>query len=548
MLRIKKEFLEILAEIIGSVLLGEKNNSSEVQDKMRTYYFSLSEEQQLFCLQETARYVGDNAELQIYIFSYLLWLLNDKKIVRTIEKILESENELTLLDKINASAQLKSYVFINNVAMPEEERNRLFRTLYRSQLGKVLEELNQEILYIPYERRNHNRIILLIEPMLGTRHAPTKKMINIYYYLQQLGYDVYVYATNYRLIQYSKFASWWQPSVTNSLFEENAEFCLDYYGVKVRGYYALYAEDNFFETIREIREEIRQLNPAFVLTIGDNNFLGDSCDSFTDVVTMGCTNAAPITASRMVAQYFFEKIDNFQAYLDSNQIMIDYIHTEQLEEPEEAEYTRNNLEIGKNDFVIVIAGHRLDDEIKQDTVDMLQVILERESMCKVLFIGDCVELQKKLWKHPFRERFRIVGETKNFRSTIALGDLFLNPPRKGGGTGALYAVQSGIPVLTLGNCDVANIGEKFVCDKLEDMPEIVHRYIFDKEFMNSQKEYCKEQLQNIGKIDNIAQTRKFCEEVEYNIKRKEEKGTNRLEKRKCDAGEDFGDTEFDAAF
>ena len=118
------------------------------------------------------------------------------------------------------------------------------------------------------------------------------------------------------------------------------------------------------------------------------------------------------------------------------QTVIDYIHVEELEEQEVSEHTRESLQIGEKDFVIIIAGHRLDDEVKQDTIDVLNIILEEELQCKVLFIGNCEKLKERLQRNQYWKRFRFVGETENFRATIALGDLFLNPPRKGGGTGA----------------------------------------------------------------------------------------------------------------
>ena len=243
-----------------------------------------------------------------------------------------------------------------------------------------------------------------------------------------------------------------------------------------------------------------------------------------DVVTMGCTNTVPITTSRMIARYFFdteETREHFKKCLGETQTVIDYIHVEELEEQEVSEHTRESLQIGEKDFVIIIAGHRLDDEVKQDTIDVLNIILEEELQCKVLFIGNCEKLKERLQRNQYWKRFRFVGETENFRATIALGDLFLNPPRKGGGTGALYAAQSEVPVLTLGHCDVANIGEEFVCERLEDMPQIVHKYVNDAKFMQQQKAYCRKNAGKIGSINNIEQTKKFCRDVEAAIKEKE---------------------------
>ena len=518
-------FYKILSKVIKEVMLSRKDGKKDVEDEMKTCYWAMNEQQRESCLRGILSYVENSVELYLFILSYLMQLLNDKRIVDLIVEILNSENELTLVNKINILGQLNRSIWLCKVDMSEVEKSKMQLLLFKKQLREVLGKLNQNIAYIPYDARNHNRIIMLIEPMLGARHAPTKKMANIYNYLESLGYDVYVYATNYKLVQIAEITYWWKAAVTNALFEENTEFKIDYYGVQIKGCYVMYSEDDYFDTIRNIREEIRQFNPAFVLTIGDSNILGDSCQEFTDVVTMGCTNTVTITASRIIARYFAnteEIMKMFEQCLEEEQTVVEYVHADELEPLEELEYTRESLQIEQKDFVIIIAGNRLDAEVKQDVIDILNIILKEELQCKVLFIGDCKKLEKRLQQNQYWNRFRFVGETENFRATIALGDLFLNPPRKGGGTGALYAAQSGVPVLTLGNCDVAYIGERVVCDKLEDMPEIVHRYIYDEKFMREQKEYCKQQAKGMTNIDNIAQTKKFCEEVINFIKKKEE--------------------------
>lgn len=515
-----------MRDVIKVVMLNSENEEEKIQEELKECYWGMDEAQQLSCLKGILHYVENSMELYLFFLSYLLEVLNDKKILELIEEILLSEQELSLIDNINIAFQLRRYMFTHKVERTEEENYKMMCSIYSKQVKAVREQLKPDATYIPYNKRNKNRIVLLIEPLLDDRHAPTKKLVNIYHYLEKIGYEVYIYATNYELLQLTKITWWWEAGVSQSLFEENTRFCLDYYGVNIKGCYAMYTENNYLETISGIREEIAKFNPMFVMTIGDGNILGDVCDDFIDVVTMGCTSSVPITTSKIIARYFFPTKELEQKYhkcLGSEQSVIQYSHTDELGSAEEQEYTREKLQIKNEDFLVVIAGHRLDDEVKSDTIEVLYSILENEPKCKILFIGNWDKLKQKLELERFFERFRFIEETINFKETIGLGDLFLNPPRVGGGTGALYAVENDIPVLTLGNCDVANMGEGFVCERLEDMPEIVHRYINDSVFMKQQKEYCRRRIKEINTIDNLEQTRKFCKEVEEVIKKKEEK-------------------------
>ena len=514
-------FYRILAGIIGEVLLTTEKAESELPGKLQQCYWNMEEEQQKECLRGLLEFTENDIKLYIFMLSYLLQLLNDGKIVEQIEETLLADNELSLTDRIYILYQLRIYVFSHELGVKELENSQKFRTVYSKQVESVSSALNQDIAYIPYANRNKKRIVMLIEPLLGGGHAPTRKAVNLYHYLTELGYEVYMYATNYKRLQTQKLTEWWEARCSNALFDENTEFCLNYYGVDIKGFYVMYTEENYINMIRAIREEIREYNPAFVLTMGDSNVLADTCNQFTTVVTMGCTSSAPVTQAPIIARYFTltEKMQKeYQRYLKKNQRVIEFIYGEVLEAIEENNCTREGLKIKEEDFLIVIAGNRLDNEMTEDMLEILYTILEREPNCKVLFIGECSNLQKRLEKEPYADRLRFMGYVKNFKAAIAMGDLFLNPPRRGGGTGALYAVESQVPVLTLGNCDVANMGEQFVCERLEDMPIIVHQYITDALFMEQQKRYCRERTTRIDAMDNIGLTRAFCGEVEDTIR------------------------------
>lgn len=94
-----------------------------------------------------------------------------------------------------------------------------------------------------------------------------------------------------------------------------------------------------------------------------------------------------------------------------------------------------------------------------------------------IFIGECNELKSKLYSENYKFNFRFLGFVKDLQNTMSIGDLYLNPPRTGGGTSATYAINNEIPVLTLPNCNVALRGEEFVCSSLEKFPEIIYKYI-----------------------------------------------------------------------
>lgn len=168
-------FYKILSKAIKEVMLSQEEGKKDVEDEMKTYYWAMNEQQRRLCLREILSYVENSVELYLFILSYLMQLLNDRKIAELIIEILNSENDLTLVNKINILGQLNRSILFCKFDMPDMEKSKIFRQLFERQLKEMMHKLNQNISYIPYAARNQNRIIMLIEPMLGTRHAPTKK-------------------------------------------------------------------------------------------------------------------------------------------------------------------------------------------------------------------------------------------------------------------------------------------------------------------------------------------------------------------------------------
>lgn len=175
---------------------------------------------------------------------------------------------------------------------------------------------------------------------------------------------------------------------------------------------------------------------------------------------------------------------------------------------------RKDFGIAEDKFVILIAGNRLDTEVTEEVKRVFQMILEQNEVLFV-FIGNCPKLENELAKEA--DHYRFFGAVNDFKWIMRIGNLFLNPPRQGGGTGAFYAVENDVPVLTLPDCDVAQVGEAFTCEKLWNMPDIVNRYIHDAAFMEQQKENCRKSAAAIYGVDSLGNIKNFCKELQEYI-------------------------------
>lgn len=512
------EFLTLICDAMEHTKIGGFMKLRELEPELKRQYDVLDQQSQWDCLGGIAEAIKQNGKFQMLLFSYLLSALRDEKVEYFIENMLIEENT-PLLSRINTIRQLWKAVFSFPMVTDEKRHYIIQNSIYIDLVTQIRQELHMELQYIPFEQRNKNRVILMIEPLLGEVHAPTQKMINIYCWLQKLGYEVYVYATNMRQIEISEYWNWYNSLVDVCVYEETGSIELKLLGVPIKGYHLNYTEENYFEELKNAIRDIKEYNPAFILTVGDSNILAELCGDFTTVCAMACVNQPAQTAQSIIVRYFRCTEEENRKYLEwtrPDQKIFEMVCVDELNANTESDVDRKDYGIAEDKFVILVAGNRLDTEVTEEVKRVFQTILEQNEVLFV-FIGDCPKLENELSKEA--DHYLFLGAVDDFKGIMRIGNLFLNPPRQGGGTGAFYAVENDVPVLTLPDCDVAQVGEAFTCERLWDMPEIVNSYIHDAAFAEEQRENCKKSAAAIYGVDSLGNIRSFCKELqEYIVK------------------------------
>lgn len=96
-------------------------------------------------------------------------------------------------------------------------------------------------------------------------------------------------------------------------------------------------------------------------------------------------------------------------------------------------YSKEDLGIREDAFLIIISGNRLDVEITEEFLEVLYKIIKIGDNISIMFIGKAESIKVKI-KNELKNKFYFLGHVDHFLQAIAVGDLFLNPPRQGGGT------------------------------------------------------------------------------------------------------------------
>lgn len=362
---------------------------------------------------------------------------------------------------------------------------------YKAQIAnKYRNVLKLNLEYLPLENRNSKRIVVITGQILSVMHAPTMTVCKYLYTLQELmGYEVLVICcpitkTVDPLLWHNANYAAYRDDFDNGAME------FDYKGAIFKGY-QITMEGDCLKEYHMMHHMIHMWNPICVLNYCYNPIV-EIVSDYTTLVTHKFSNGLPVSdADVLLLLEGYGKIDNKQLkYAEkSRQVIYEIEQMKPYFERENVYYTREGLGLPEDKFIIAIVGNRLDTEIKDDFIALMEEIANEYSEVVFAVVGNVNELKIKMEKTNIQERVYYLGVCKHLMNVYEVMNLYLNPYRERGGYSGAMALNAGIPVITLPNCDVAsNVGADFVVDNSGQIIEIVGKYIHDADFVSAKKD------------------------------------------------------------
>lgn len=175
-------FLEILNEVI-------KDNSSSNQEELKKLFFNMTQDEKSNALNDLKSCMDGDYAGEIYLLSYLIYILRDESIIKMMYEVMES-NDIDPVSALNCIHQIGSFAFSNSINNGGGSENFLRdNDIYIKMVDKICSNISGGMLeYMPYEKRNRNKVIITSRALLSELHAPTMIICNLYNYLQKLGY------------------------------------------------------------------------------------------------------------------------------------------------------------------------------------------------------------------------------------------------------------------------------------------------------------------------------------------------------------------------
>lgn len=457
-----------------NTLVNYTNNNEEYKEEQAEYL----SEQSLDML--TANNVG---QLYYYIMTFLLQATHQKTIYKELLSYCIADNNVTKETKYFLYNQIIRYRFMNTFTSDSEIEN-LIDDLYSHIYLEYKKEFTVELSYIPREERNKEFVIVIISQVLNTGHGPTKTLLDRCYILEKyLNKKVYIINTAELLTQYCSIPCFDRKS--GSYIDNFCQLDSLTWRDKQFAFLQCPREMPDVSVIREILAVVKSEKPYFILNIGGGSIVNDVCSNIVPTLTIG-TVPSGRTMTRGQFQTIGRKITDddcrwVQKHSMSDDAIIESLFTSAFKE-QTHHYTRKDIKLPENRFICIIVGGRLDIEIDEKCMYLLERLLKADIF--IAFMGHFDKYAEYADKSSlFRENTIYLGFQDDVLAVNELCDLYINPKRVGGGTSAAEALYKGLPVVTFDFGDVGlGAGADFHVKGYDDMYNQVLRYASDKNY------------------------------------------------------------------
>lgn len=487
----KEDILQKQAEEILCYYIVEKNKG--------TFYDNLE------------RTLGHDLELYYLVLFTIQFISPDAESISVMEKLL-MRPELDLLVAENIYSQLANIRFRDHrIKQSYVEGRQINHFLLR----RYEQEYPLPVPYLTYVERNKRRIVIETDTLLQIEHAPTQIVLDACRVLQgELGYEVFlvVNVIGTELDWMNRFCLF--PYISNYRTDMNGVFSLEYEGVNIRGYQLLWNQ-NASGQMQQLLTELYDWKPLCVWHIGGSSLRHDIYRKLTTLLSMPCTDGYSVSEAQVLVSYMQSNSPSIaQAVTYAEQQGQKCLNIKRMDEQKEmgTNRSRNEFQIPEDAFVITIVGNRLDAEMSKEFIQMLLELEQQIDKLYFLIIGPC---ERKPFQTKDKNKVKYVGFCKDLTDMMKLADLFVNPPRQGGGGGAARALALGIPVVTLPDCDVFNTaGEDFSCQNVTEMKEKILRYTQDADFYKSHQSKARQKWEAWQQVDNKTSYREMLQQIE----------------------------------
>lgn len=423
--------------------------------------------------------------MRIHILSFCMIVSGKAEFAeRLLDEVLEADyDDVGEYNKLSHFWQVNIAVFQDNrlgCFGVEKRLARLYAKMFQvfaDSLGLGRRE------YIPIKERDKNLVFVFASQVLGLGHAPTKTLLDRCYVLQKyLNKKILIINTAMQSPE-KGMAPFFGLRTADYVPELSCRTSLEFKGE----YFRFYQSENKMPDLGEmvhILRMVKEMKPYYLVDIGGSNICADLCGMIVPEITVSTVFSKIATACGE-----YQIVDKELDGEDHSILGILGVKPERVKHTrftfsfreQQHTYTRGELGLWNDKFILAIVGWRLDEEIKVEFIEMLDQVVAIDEHIGIVFIGrfansgELLRGYKNLGKNSV-----CLGAQEDVLAVLECCDLYVNPKRNGGGSSVSEALYKGLPAVTLPMGDVSvAAGEAFWVSDYREMASQILRYASD---------------------------------------------------------------------
>ncbi len=509
------QLVELLGNIKPAVITELYDLFEYLEEQMKDYSYVTY--RMTCCILDDAAQLDNSKDIvrSVYIYSFLMQLT---KLPHYINNLLNTVIENEYLDSANRFFiwnQCKRYLFTTRVGF-NGDTEQLMKRLYLTALEGYKKQLDSLLTPIPKEERDEDTVLIMTIQFLAEGHAPTRTTLERCYTIGKLlGKRIIVINTKEQYTREGAILVY-RPTYANEI-EELSKVRSYQHKDYVMPFYQPEGNMPRLEEMIKIVNTVREIKPYFILGIGSGSIVADLCSNILPVASMGLvfsnfsTTAAQFSIiGRSIADNEWVKLIN-NGYTRDN--VIESTFTFELKQ-KKGTFTREEFGLPRDRFLLVTVGIRLDADVKDDFVEMLQSTFDFGT--HVVFAGKFDTYEDYCSRYPrLKEHSTFIGYCDDILALMEICDLYVNPIRAGGGFSIVEAFHEGKPGVTVRYGDIATAaGDDFCVSNYKEMENVILRYIREPKFYQAMSDKARAREKVV--TDSVAAMQQIIDKIQNN--------------------------------
>lgn len=381
------------------------------------------------------------------------------------------------------------------MVVKDQESDDLLERIYRKSYDLFLQKVTKRIEKIPEKERDKNCVLVLSIQLLGMNHAPTKTLVERVKWLRHIGKKVYIINTTEQYLSAGKIPLY-DPAIA-SVEESYRNAHSIVFGEDSFAFMQLSEKMTIERKLRTVLRIIQQIKPYYILSMGTGSMVADLCGQIVPTASMALAfSTLPQTMNPMRILGRTLREGEGERYREQGIDVIESRFTFELK-PQEKYLTRKALGIPKDAFALVVVGIRLDYEIGEEFLTMLDHVCQKG--CYVVFAGKMEHYDQ--WMESYvslQKNSSFAGYQDDILALMENVDLYVNPERLGGGFSVIEAFAKGVPGVYLKTGDVyVSGGAEFAVSDYEQMEQEILHYKEDADFYEERSKMARQRAKRM---------------------------------------------------